>query len=373
MPDGGNRGSSGAHLGGCGASDEEQIRGVAKEFMQLDAKDADRACELITPRAQAQLTAFVGDGECVKALQKIEQSDEQPKPREIDEAALKIRADRALLSIGEQPLGLRKVDGEWRVDNFFNAKLVEDPPHFPPALSRGTDEQQARASMKALGAAYRKRDYERACDLLSYGAEAQLLVGLAFTSFADTEAGDNPLADASCAAVHRKLELVIGDKGGFAGEAPSAAQIDAAKVSIRGDRATVRLAGGDSQRMIRQDGHWLVDGEENAITIDDDAPSAASLKRCWKRSGANIASRGRDLRFAIHGTPKAIAIKPGMVSVKGTSAEGVAWRVFYTLPADGVDPGLGVLRKPRTVGAVAYIRQAAAHPRVVAKVRACGS
>ena len=360
-------------VGGCGASDEEQIRAVTKEFMRLDAKDADRACDLITARAQAQLTAFVGNGECEKVLQKVDQSDEQPKPQEIDRAALKIRDDQAVLRIDEQPLGLRKVDGEWRVDNLFNPRLVEEPRHFPAALSRGSDEQQVRASMKALGAAYRKRDYERACDLLSYGAEAQLLVGLAFASFADTEASDEAPADASCEWVHRKFERILGGKARFADEAPPAAQIDAAKVVVRGDHATVRLGADDAQRMIRQDGHWLVDGEEEGITFDEDAPSAASLKRCWQRSGARIASSGRDLGFAIDGTAKAVAIKPGLVSVKGESSEGAAWRVFYTLPADGADPGLEVLRKPRTVHAVAYVRDAAAHPRVVAKARACGS
>jgi hypothetical protein len=227
--------------------------------------------------------------------------------------------------------------------------------------------------MKAFGAAYRKRDYERACDLFSYGAEAQLIVGLLFASLADTNAGDKPPADASCAWVHRKLERIMGEKGAFADEAPSDAQIDAADVTIAGHHATVRLAGDDSQRLVRQDGHWLIDAEEEGITVDDDAPSPASLKHCWKRSGAQIASSRRDLRFAIHGTAQAVAIKPGLVSVKGKSAEGVQWRAFYTLPADGVDPGLKVFRKPQTVLAVAYIRDAAAHRRVVAKVRACGS
>lgn len=359
-------------LGACGASDEEEIRAVTKEFMRLGAKDADRACELITARAQAQLTAFVGDGECEKVLGEVEQDEEeQPKPREIDKAALKIRDDRAVMMLDEQPLGLRKVDGEWRVDNLFNGTLDEKPRQLPAALSRGSDEQQVRASMKALVAAYRKRDYERACDLLSYGAEAQIYVGLAFASFADTDGSDKQPANPSCEWAHRQIERLVGEKDSFGAEMPSAAQIDAAKVSIRGDRATVHLAG-DAGPMIRQDGHWLI-GAGEGFTVDD-APSPAALERCWKRAGANIASSGRDLRFAVDGTAKAIAIKPGLVSVKGESAGGVGWRVFYTLPADGEDPGLDVvLSKPRTVGAVAYVRDAAAHPRVVERMRACGS
>ena len=271
-------------VGGCGASDEEEIRSVTKEFMRLDAKDADRACELITARAQAQLTAFVGDGECETALKKVENSDEQPKPREIDKAALKIRDDRAVMTLDEQRLGLRKVDGDWRVDNLFNATLVDEPRRLPTALSRGSDEQQVRASMKALSAAYRKRDYERACDLLSYGAEAQLFVGLAFASFADTEASKPP-ADASCAWVHRKLERIIGTKGGFADEAPSVARIDAAKVSIRGDRATVGLPG-DDWHLIRQDGHWLMAG-------DPEGSRSTTMRRARQRWNAAGSGRAR--------------------------------------------------------------------------------
>ena len=68
-------------------------------------------------------------------------------------------------------------------------------------------------------------------------------------------------------------------------------------------------------------------------------------------------------------TVKAIAIKPGRVSVKGDG-----WRLFYTLPANGEDPGVkAILAKPSRVRAVAYIEDAAANPRVVAKARACGS
>ena len=356
-------------IAGCGTSDEEEIRGVVTEFMRLGPKDAARECELLTPRAVAQLTAFVGGEDCEKALRKVEQSDERPTPAEVDKATLKIRADRAVLSLDGMPMGLRKVDGDWRVDNMFNGTLDEEPRQFPAALSRGSDEQQVRATVKALGAAYRKRDFQRACDLFSYGAEAQLFIGLAFASFADTEANDKPPADPSCEWVHRKLERLVGDKGAFADELPSAARIDAARVSIRGDRATLHLPGDDAAALIRQDGHWLVGADAVGMSFEQEKPSPASLERCWKRSGAQIATSARDLRFAVRGTAKAIAIKSGLVSVKGDG-----WRVFYSLPSDGEDPGLGtVLAKPSTVGAVAYISDAAAHPRVVARARACGS
>ena len=73
----------------------------------------------------------------MKALGKVEKDDEQPKPREIDKAALKIRDDRAVLTLDEQPMGLRKVDGTWRIDNIFNGTLDEKPRQLPGrALAR---------------------------------------------------------------------------------------------------------------------------------------------------------------------------------------------------------------------------------------------
>ena len=92
------------------------------------------------------------------------------------------------------------------------------------------------------------------------------------------------------------------------------------------------------------------------------------MERCWRRAGASIASSAGDLRFAVGSTARNIAIKPGQISVKGKR-----WRIFYTLPSDGEDPGLAtVLAKPSTVSAVAYVQDAPAHAGVVEKARACG-
>ena len=233
-------------LAGCGTSDEEEIRGVVTEFMRLGPKDAARECELLTPRAVAQMTAFVGGEDCEKALSKLEQDDEQPTPAEIDKAALRIRADRAVLNLDGMRMGLRKVDGDWQVDNMFNGKLDEAPRHFPAELSRGSDEQQVRSTLKALGAAYRKRDFARACDLFSYGAEAQLFIGLAFASLADTEGGRRAAGGSVVRVGASQARADHRRQARFADELPSAARIDAAKVSIRGDHATVHLAGDDA-------------------------------------------------------------------------------------------------------------------------------
>ena len=357
-------------IAGCGASDEEQIRAVAKEFLRLDVQEnAERVCELMTPRAEAQSTAIVGGGECVRALRKTESSDDPPpSPAAVDKASLKLRDDRAVLVLEGRGMGLRKVDGDWRLDNMFNPSLDERPRRLDPRLATGSDEQQVRATLKALSAAYAKRDYQRACDLYGWGAEVMLFMGLAFASIMDTAASDKAPDDLSCVWVHREVSRIAGDDDLFAGNAIPATRIDAAKVSIRGDRATVPIAGEDTQRLIRQEGHWLMDVEA-PLFEEAESPSPRSVEQCLRRSGAAIASGARDLRWATRRTAKAIAVRSGLVSVKG---EG--WRVFYTLPRGGDDPGLGaILANPGIVGTVAYVEDAAAQPGVVNRARSCGS
>jgi len=55
---------------GCGASDDERIRSAVSDLQQaMDDERFNRACELLTPRAEAQMTALVNsEGGCPKAL-----------------------------------------------------------------------------------------------------------------------------------------------------------------------------------------------------------------------------------------------------------------------------------------------------------------
>ena len=363
--------------GACGTSDEDEIRATATEWIKLSGKkDAKRACELMTPRAQVQVTGFLGSfgggGSCVKVLASSESNDDQLSARDVEKAKVAIRDDLALLTApgsDAQQIGLRKVDGDWRLDNIINPTLTDRPRRIDPRLSKGTDEQQLRATHKAVGEAFADKDYKRGCELFSYGAEAQLIVGRLFASFGDTEE-PKTRPDLSCAASLRALsKLGDGDDDdlGFSGEVPSAGRLAAADVSIRGTRATVRVAGEEPVEYLREEGHWLVAPDTGSITTEK-APSAASLERCWRRAGAVIASSARELRFAVGDTARHIAISPGRVSVKAKD-----WRIFYTLPADGEDPGLGtVLAKPSTVRTVAYVKDAPAHAGIVARARACG-
>ena len=150
---------------------------------------------------------------------------------------------------------------------------------------------------------------------------------------------------------------------------PSAAELAAARIAIRGARATIRVKGDEPGEFIREEGRWLVAADESeGFTTEQDAPSAKSLERCWRQAGAEIASDADDLRFAVGSTARNVKISAGRVSVKGKD-----WRVFYTLPTDGEDPGLAtVLAKPSTVRAVAYVENAPSHAGIVAAARACG-
>ena len=367
--------------GACGGSDEEDIRATAKEWIKFDGrKDAKRACALMTERAQSQITgllgSFSGGGDCVAVIAKSEPDDDQPTARDVDKAKLTIRDDRAVLSLAgggrdAQPMGLRRVDGDWRVDNMINPTLTERPRRIDPRLTTGSDEQQVRAAYGAVSEAFADKDYGRACALFSYEAEAQLILGRLFASIADTEQSQEK-PDLACSASFRALaKLGDGDDSdlGFGDKVPSAARLAAAKVSIDDDRATVHVAGEEPGRFVREEGHWRVAAEPSeGWTTEDSAPSAASLERCWRNAGARIASGPRDLRFAVGTTARNVVFSAGRVSVKGKD-----WRIFYTLPADGEDPGLGtVLAKPSVVHAVAYVKDAPAHAGIVAKARDCG-
>lgn len=356
--------------GACGGSDEEDIRATATEWFELDRKaDAKRACALMTPRAEGQfiglLGTFGGSGSCVELFAKSESDDDQPSARDIEKGNVAIRGDRAVLSIRgeEQSMGLRKVDGEWRIDNVLNASLDEPPRRIDPRLEQGSDEQQLRATYKALSEAFAGKDYERGCSLFSYAVEGQLLLGRAFASFAETDKPET-MPDLSCPATLRALaKLGDGDEDdlSFPDDVPSASELAAAKVSIRGAGATVRVSGEDTAHFIREEGRWRV-------AADGSTTTPASLERCWRRAGAAIASNAADLRFAVGSTARNISISTGRISVKGED-----WRIFYTLPSDGEDPGLAtVLAKPSTVSAVAYVEDAPAHAGIVAKTRACG-
>jgi hypothetical protein len=265
----------GAGACGGGGSDDSDPRATAKEWVTLDAqKDAERACELMTPRARSQfvglLGTFSGGSSCVAALSKSEPNEDRPTARDVERAKLTIRSDRALLSLGGangQPLGMRKVDGDWRVDNVIDPALTERPRRIDPRLAQGSDEQQLRATYKAVSEAFADQDYERGCELFSYEAEAQLLVGRLFSSIADSEAPAK-LSDASCAASYRalaKLAAKQGEKLDFAGKVPSAAKLAAARVKIDDDRATVAVAGSEPQRFVREEGHWRLAADPQQI------------------------------------------------------------------------------------------------------------
>lgn len=361
--------------GACGGSDEQDIRAAARGWVTLGNKDAKRQCEQMTPRAQAQITglmgSFSGGGSCVEVLSKTESGDDRPTAKDVDKAKLAIRGEFAVLSLpgeGDQNMGLRKVDGEWKIDNMINPSLTERPRRVDPQLSKGSDEQQLRATYQAVSTALAAGDYERGCALFSYGAEAQLLVGRLFASFGDTEQQHAP--DLTCAASFRAIaKLADGqdDDLAFPDSPPSAAKLAAAEVTVHGSRATVRVQGKDPEDFVREEGHWRVAPDAEGITTED-APSPASLERCWRRAGARIASSAGDVRFAVGGHARHITISPGRVSVKGPD-----WRIFYTLPSDGEDPGLAkVLAKPSTVRAVAYVSDAPAHAGIVARARVCG-
>ncbi|MGH2897054.1 MAG: hypothetical protein ACRDMZ_00145, partial [Solirubrobacteraceae bacterium] len=118
--------------------------------------------------------------------------------------------------------------------------------------------------------------------------------------------------------------------------------------------------------LVRVDGSWRVDSYGRVDRTFATGTATAAYERCWRAAGARIATRAADLVFAAADTP-VVAVREDRVSAKGGD-----WRIFYTLPAGGRDPGLGeVLADPRAAGVVAYVEDARAHSAVVERARAC--
>ena len=259
-------GGSGSGGGGSGAaasgSDDEDIRAVAKAFARLRPPgDAKRICELLSPRGEAQFAGLAGaapGASCVSVI-----SAASPgltlSAREIDRAKLTVRADRALLVYGahEGRLGMRRVDGDWLVDDVLAATL--DGPARPSdqALTEGSDEEQVRAVLAAAGKATADHDDGRMCGLLGAGAEAQSIAGALLTGLSGSGGTRQKIDVRSCAqALARIRRAGKGD-----GEAPAVlAKLGSSRseVSIRDGRATVSDSSGDEAQLVREEGRWLL-------------------------------------------------------------------------------------------------------------------
>lgn len=358
-------------LSACGTSDEQQVRDAVSEFMRSldDKKQSERTCELMTARAEAQLTTFLrgvaGGSSCASVLARTDEDDDAAEARltqrAIDGATVRIRDDLAILSPRrDEPIGLQRIDGDWRIDNIFNPRLQRSE-RGDPKLAVGSDERQIRATLAAIDEAVARKDYKRACRFLSDAGEAQLLLGAAIAS-AFSDADDADPRKATCATALRTVHSLEDDDDSV-GELPSRAQLRSAKISLDGSTAIVDFGRNGRTAMIHTDGHWLVDADYGKSF------TPAQYARCWRNAGATIAASARELRFADENSARHYAADSGRMSIKGGD-----WRIFYTLPESGDDPGLSkVLADPGVVGAVAYVKDASAHTDVVLAARDCGT
>lgn len=367
--------------GACKDADEDVASGPALDAAKayeraIDGDRPRRACDLMTPRAAAQLAAAIDVVDCEEALSGADLDFEPHTPAEFARASVTTGEDRVVIAVGDKGdrIGLRKAGGDWLVDNVVNA-LDEQPRRPDPRLTKGSDAQQVVATVNALMAALDRRDHERACALYGPRAEAQFVIGLGFhLAFKNVK----PPERVTCTTALRRLVTLSGENDPFEQPGSLTGEIDASQVSIRGDRATVEHQGFDALELIRQDGRWLVDGGMSSYSTPEHT-AASDLTRCWRRAGAAIASDAGELRFARESSARGTSEELDHVSVKG---EG--WRIFYALPADGrrtiyarsvlgEDPGLAkVLSEPGVVAVVAYVKNADARADVVARARPCG-
>jgi hypothetical protein len=200
------------------------------------------------------------------------------------------------------------------------------------AACGSSDEDEARAVAGEFRRAIDADDGARACRLLTTRARSKL---------ADCEAA-------------------------VAGAAPEG---DDAPVAVDGDRATVGAPDSAGRlTLVKVDGSWRIDAlltPADAAQADNPA-DAAFYARCWREAGARIATKPAQLAFAAADRP-VVALRADRVSAKGGD-----WRIFYTLPPGGKDPGLAqIIRDPRAAAAVAYIENAGANAGAVERARAC--
>jgi hypothetical protein len=364
---------AGCVLGNCGSDDETEIRDVSKLFLRaLSHKDGERACELMTMRASVQLRASFAQwqdatGNCENIVRNTRPDLSRASAAAVGKARLTVRGDRAVLRFRGDPgpLGFRRAGDSWRVDNLLNPRVDETPRRRDPSLTRGSDVAQIRATTNALHRAFTKRDHRRICDLIGPGVEAPLLINVLFVRAIADPDGDP--SDVTCAVAFKQIEQIAQRRGMvrslrrvFEGSFVRPLHGNST-VTIRGERATLRV-GRFTRNLIKLDGRWLLD----AAAAPAATPAAFAL--CWKRAGARLASDAGDVRFAAADKHVATTRAHGRVSVKGDD-----WRIFYAMWPDGADPGLTrVLADPLRVPVVAYVRNAATHPKVVRKARGCG-
>lgn len=365
--------ATGLAFAGCGASDEDEIRDVSKAFLgSLSDKDGRRACGLTTFRASVQLTAIFAVyqdavGTCENVVENTLARGSMASAAAVGTARLTVRDDRAVLRFrgDKDPLGLRRVDDSWRVDNLLNPRVDEAPRRPDRALTSRSDATQIKAAMLALYRAFTTRDYPRICDLISPRMEAPWLVNVLFVRIFTNP--DDDASDVTCAGAFRMIEEIAKRRGRlrefrrlFKLVLTSSGH-GSAKLSIHGTTATIG-SGGHATPLVKLDGRWLLDSDPFA----PDTPAA--FERCWRRAGARIATDPSDLRFAAGGPRPRTTRAHGRVSAKGED-----WRIFYVLRAGGADPGLArVVADPTAVPVVAYVRRAGTRARIVTRARTCG-
>jgi len=114
-------------LGGCGAGDEEQIRGVMQDWKEAFLSgDGERACELMTGEARREIArSGLGASGCAEAMRTARGYFDRGELAQLEE--MEVRSVRVTGSTAEarssldgddgSPTRLRKVEGDWLIDS----------------------------------------------------------------------------------------------------------------------------------------------------------------------------------------------------------------------------------------------------------------
>lgn len=215
-----------------------------------------------------------------------------------------------------------------------------------------SDEEEVRATAKRFSRAVAAGEYQRACEMFSLQAQAQIegLVGGA-------------RGCASALALSRRA-------GTAATDLPSQKEIEAADLRRAGNRATLRFSGHDTQVFTKLSDRWLV-------AADTPLSGQRSLAACWRRAGAAIATVPEDLSFAAAFLRRSEVAGAVPAPAEGTTTGGGVnyiyadgWVIFYQY---GIDEPTNneVIRDPSRAVTVGYVREPARVAGVVRRANEC--
>jgi hypothetical protein len=113
---------------GCGGSDEDQVEDTVETYLSAVVEgDGEEACEQLSGRARRQflddVREFTAVGTCSETMERItdqlnEVLRDQLEDAEVGDVTIDGETGTVRLEGSDRRAAMRKVDGEWKIDDF---------------------------------------------------------------------------------------------------------------------------------------------------------------------------------------------------------------------------------------------------------------